>query len=45
MNGGVQSAIDQLQQALQTQGLSQYEEARIQARLKEFKIVLDAREQ
>lgn len=44
MNGGVSSAIDQLQQALEIDGLSQFEEARIRARLKEFKQVLAEQE-
>lgn len=40
MNGGISSAIDQLQQALELDGISQFDEARIRARLREFKEVM-----
>lgn len=44
MNGGINSAIDQLQQALEIDGISQFEQARIQARLNEFKQAASERE-
>ena len=43
--GNLQLAVDQLEQALDHRGLSQYEQARIGARLQEFKQMLAAREQ
>ncbi len=43
--GNMRFAIDQLNKALKHKGLSQYEQARIEARLKEFKRILKAREQ
>ena len=43
--GSPKLAIDQLKQALSHKGLSQYEQARIQARLNEFKQILAARQQ
>jgi predicted Zn-dependent protease len=43
--GNMRFAIDQLNKALQHKGLSQYERARIEARQKEFKQILKAREQ
>jgi len=43
--GNLRFAIDQLQQALDHKGLSQYDQARIEARLKEFKQMLAEREQ
>jgi predicted Zn-dependent protease len=43
--GNLRFAIDQLNKALQFKGLSDYEQARIEARLNEFKQMLKAREQ
>jgi predicted Zn-dependent protease len=43
--GNLHFAIDQLNKALQFKGLSDYEQARIEARLNEFKQMLKAREQ
>ncbi|MGB5725682.1 MAG: hypothetical protein WBM52_00540, partial [Thiogranum sp.] len=43
--GSPKLAIDQLKQALKHKGLSQYEQARIQARLKELQKILAARQQ
>jgi predicted Zn-dependent protease len=37
LNGNVPLAVDQLQQALRMEGLSQYEQASLQARLQEYK--------
>jgi predicted Zn-dependent protease len=42
--GNLRFAIDQLNKALQFNGLSDYEQARIEARLNEFKEMLKARE-
>jgi predicted Zn-dependent protease len=43
--GNLHFAIDQLNKALQFKGLSDYEQARIEARLNEFKAMLKARDQ
>lgn len=43
--GNLRFAIDQLNKALKYKGLSDYEQARIEARLKQFKQMLKAREQ
>jgi predicted Zn-dependent protease len=43
--GSPKLAIDQLKQALSHKGLSQYDQARIQARLKELQQILAARQQ
>ena len=42
--GNLRFAIDQMERALKHKGLSQYERARIEARLTEFKQILTARE-
>lgn len=42
--GNLNFAIDQLKKALEHNGLSQYEQARIEARMNEFKQILSARE-
>lgn len=43
--GNLRFATDQLQQALDHKGLSDYDQARIRARLQEFKQLMAAREQ
>ena len=43
--GSPKLAVDQLKQALSHKGLSQYDQARIQARLKELQQILAARQQ
>ncbi|MFQ5644414.1 MAG: hypothetical protein ACE5FQ_12070, partial [Thiogranum sp.] len=42
--GNLRLAIDQLQQALNHKGLSEYDQARTRARLQEFKQLMAARE-
>jgi predicted Zn-dependent protease len=44
LNGNIRLAIDQLEQALQLDQMNRYEQARIQARLEEFKRILTEQE-
>jgi predicted Zn-dependent protease len=43
LNGDIPLAVDQLEQALRHQGLSRYDQERIQARLEEFRLILAER--
>ena len=45
LNGNLRLAIDQLSQARRMEGMSQYDQSRIQARLETFKKLLAEREQ